>query len=75
MNPDMILREISKLSIAQRILLLENAWDNIRESGGELPVPQWQQDELDRRLEEHYADPDADNAPAEDFHAELRKSL
>ena len=74
MNSENILQEISKLTIAQKILLLEQAWDTIQESGQKFAIPDWQRDELDRRLAEHHVDPDANITTAANFHAELRKS-
>lgn len=42
--------EISRLSPAEKILLVEELWDQIASSSTELPVPAWHREELDRRL-------------------------
>ena len=41
--------EISGLSTAERILLVEDLWDSIAAEAAPLPVPQSHLDELDRR--------------------------
>ena len=56
MTSESILNEIEKLDIAERILLIEAAWNSICLAGDKLPVPKWQKDELDRRLSEHESD-------------------
>jgi len=73
MTSESILNEIKKLDIAERILLIEAAWDNICLSDDKVSVPKWQKDELDRRLSEHESDKEA--MPYQEFHAELRKLL
>lgn len=52
MTPDIILQEINKLNIAEKVLLLERVWDSIGESADSVSLPQWQRDELDNRLTE-----------------------
>jgi putative addiction module component (TIGR02574 family) len=74
MTYELILDEISQLTIAQRILLLEEAWDRIFQSNEEIDIPKWQREELDKRLSEHKTHPN-DATPANEFHATLRKSL
>jgi putative addiction module component (TIGR02574 family) len=41
--------EISRLSTAEKILLVEDLWDSIAADAAPLPVPQSHVDELDRR--------------------------
>ena len=48
---------IDRLSLAERILLVEEIWDSIAAEAEALEVPQSHKDELDRRLAEHDADP------------------
>ena len=73
MTPDIILQEINKLNIAEKVLLLERVWDSIGESSDSVPSPQWQQDELDNRLTEHQQNSDGD-LPEHEFHQQLRIS-
>ncbi len=51
--------DILELSILERLKLVQEIWESIREFPEEIPLTQDQKDELDRRLEEHRADPDS----------------
>ena len=48
---------IDRLSFAKRILLMEDIWDSIAAESEALEVPQFHQDELNRRLAAHDAEP------------------
>jgi putative addiction module component (TIGR02574 family) len=66
-----IIKEINKLDLSQRILLVEDIWDSIALNNSELPIPDWQKRELDKRYRVHQSG----NLPLEDLHsvhAELR---
>jgi len=43
------LQELESLSVPERVQLVEDLWDSIARSNANLPVPQWQKDELARR--------------------------
>lgn len=43
------LRELETLSVPERVQLVEDIWDSIARSNAEVPIPQWQKDELARR--------------------------
>ncbi len=49
--------EIAQLSIPEKILLVEDLWDNIVSAETRLPIPQSHKDELNRRLRLHEAVP------------------
>ena len=49
--------EIARLSVPERILLLEDLWDSIASEPSSVPVPQSHRAELDRRLAEYEKDP------------------
>jgi putative addiction module component (TIGR02574 family) len=49
--------EIARLSVPERILLLEDLWDSIAADESSVPVPQSHRAELDRRLAEYEKDP------------------
>ncbi|MCP4353871.1 MAG: addiction module protein [Desulfobacterales bacterium] len=53
MRIEEIKNEIDKLELDERLLLVEDVWDSIAKSSLELPVPEWQKRELDRRYEEY----------------------
>lgn len=49
--------KFSKLSTAEKILLLEDMWDNIASDESAVPVPQSHIKELDRRLRQYESSP------------------
>jgi putative addiction module component (TIGR02574 family) len=63
---------INRLSLAERILLVEEIWDSIAAEAEALEVPQSHKDELDRRLAAFHADPQAGSS-WEDVKSRLRK--
>jgi len=48
-----LLQEIDTLALPDKILLVEDIWDAIAQSNLELPLPEWQRRELDRRYAEY----------------------
>jgi putative addiction module component (TIGR02574 family) len=63
---------IDRLSLAERILLVEEIWDSIAAEAEALEVPQSHKDELDRRLAAFHADPQAGSS-WEDVKSRLQK--
>lgn len=61
-----------KLSVAERLQLVEDIWDSIAQDTGAVPVPPEVLDEAERRLAEHRRDPDS-AVPWEGVKAELYK--
>jgi putative addiction module component (TIGR02574 family) len=61
---------IDRLSIPERILLVEEIWDSIAETPDEVTLTEAQRAELDRRLAAYEADPQA-GSPWEEVKAEL----
>ena len=61
-----------KLSIPERLQLVEDIWDSIAEETEAMPVPPEVLDEAERRLAEHRADPDS-AIPWEEVRADLYK--
>jgi putative addiction module component (TIGR02574 family) len=55
MRPEEIKREISKLNLSEKLLLIEDIWDSIAQGNSELPLPEWQRQELDKRYKEYKA--------------------
>ncbi len=55
MRPNEIAKEIKKLNLAEKLLLIEDVWDSIAQSNLELPMPEWQKQELDKRYQEYRA--------------------
>jgi putative addiction module component (TIGR02574 family) len=55
MSSDEIKQEINKLNLAEKLILVEDLWDSIAQSNSELPMPEWQKLELDKRYREYKA--------------------
>ena len=55
--PD-LMEQIQKLSVSEKILLVENIWDSITLSGNELSVTNKQKIELDKRLSDYNKSPE-----------------
>jgi putative addiction module component (TIGR02574 family) len=51
--------EILELSPSERLQLLEAIWDSLVEVPEAIPVSQEMREELDRRLESYYRNPEA----------------
>ncbi len=64
--------EILALPVAERVRLVEAIWDSISAVPEALPLTDWQKEELDRRLTELEADPDAGSTMEEVF-ARIRR--
>lgn len=62
---------IDRLSVAQRILLVEEIWDSISTQAEELPLTPAQEEDLKRRLADYEASPKA-GAPWEVVKARLQ---
>ncbi len=63
---------IDRLSLAERIVLVEEIWDSIAAEGEALEVPQSHKDELNRRIAARHADPHS-GATWEDVKSQLQK--
>ena len=48
---------IRRLSVPERVRLVQDIWDTLQPTAGELPLTAEQREVVDRRLEEHQADP------------------
>jgi len=70
MSRSALLNEILDLSVEERLRLVEKIWDSLAASADSVPVPDWHQAELDRRLD----DPDEQATVAwEEVQTRLRK--
>lgn len=49
--------EIARLTVPEKILLLEDLWDSIASEESSVPLPPSHRAELDRRLAEYEKDP------------------
>jgi putative addiction module component (TIGR02574 family) len=53
MEPEKIASEIRKLSLPQKLILAQDIWDSIALERGNLPMPEWQKSELERRYSQY----------------------
>ena len=52
----------AELSSSEKLLLLEELWDDLADHPSEVPVPDWQKRELEKRYEEYLRNP-AEGSP------------
>lgn len=53
MQPEQIISEIKKMSVSQKLLIAQDIWDSIATESGNIPMPAWQKDELDKRYRDY----------------------
>ena len=53
------LQELERLSVPERVQVVEDLRDSIARSNAEIPIPQWQKDELARRKRNYLRNPDS----------------
>jgi len=52
------LQQLESLSVPERVQLVEDLWDSIARSNAQIPIPQWQKDELARRKRDYLRHPE-----------------
>lgn len=72
MKPNEIIREINKLGLSEKLILVEDIWDSIARSNSVLPMPEWQKVELEKRYSE-YKSGNLRLHEWEEVHEELRE--
>lgn len=50
--------ELFNLEPAKRLQVVFALWDSLARNPGQIPMPEWQKEELDRRWEAHLKDPE-----------------
>ncbi len=65
---------IDRMSVEERLALVEELWDSIAEDSAAVPLTDAQRTELDRRIAEHEAHPD-DVVSWEDVKASINTRL
>lgn len=71
MRPNEIIKEIDNLGLSEKLILVEDIWDSIARNNTELPMPEWQKSELDKRYRD-YKSRKLKLHDWEDIHEELR---
>ena len=61
---------IMRLTVAERVRLVQDIWDTLQPTAEELPLSEEQRSIIDRRLAEHQQDPDS-AVPWEEVKARL----
>ncbi|AFZ45740.1 addiction module component, TIGR02574 family [Halothece sp. PCC 7418] len=51
--------QLFELSTAEKIQLVEDLWDDIAQSPEQIPVLDWQKEELRKRKESYFKNPDS----------------
>ncbi|MCP5061248.1 MAG: addiction module protein [Ignavibacteriae bacterium] len=74
MSTSEIIREVEKLNISDKILLVEDIWDSIAKSDNKLPLLEWQKLELDKRYKD-FKDGKLNLHRWKNVHSELRQKL
>jgi putative addiction module component (TIGR02574 family) len=65
---------LEELSQAEKLLLLEELWDDLAEHPSDVPVREWQKQELERRYEEYLQSP-AEGSPWPEVRERLLSAL
>jgi len=53
MRTNEIVKEINDLGLPEKLILVEDIWDSIARNNAELPMPEWQKAELDKRYSDY----------------------
>lgn len=72
MDSDLV-KQIKKMSVAERILLVEEIWDDIARENEGFELSEYQKEELERRLQSFYHNP-SQARTWEEIKAEFLKS-
>jgi putative addiction module component (TIGR02574 family) len=73
MRAEELKSEIRKLNVSEKILLVEEVWNEIASSSEKLPLPDWQKKELSKRLNA-YDTGDAETIEWHQVHEDLKNS-
>jgi putative addiction module component (TIGR02574 family) len=66
--------DFNRLSVSERIQLVEDLWDSIAVSGADIPLTVAEIEELDRRLDDLQRNPDA-GVPWDEARARIEERL
>ena len=50
--PRPTIEELKQLSVEERLQLLEDVWTSLEDHPHPMPIPKWNEDELDHRLQD-----------------------
>lgn len=66
--------ELARLSVQERLELMDQIWTSLTPEAGSIPVPEWHRVEVERRLSALEADGDL-GRPADEVFRELKSRL
>lgn len=67
---DLKVADIKAMSVEQRLDLIERVWETLVDNPGEIPIPDWHKDEIERRLRDLEQTPEA-GAPLDEVEARI----
>jgi len=53
MKQNEIVKEITKLGLSEKLILVEDIWDEIARNNEQVPMPEWQKTELEKRYRDY----------------------
>ena len=53
MKADQIRDEINNLELSEKLTLVKDIWDSIAVANSDIPLPEWQKQELSKRYKEY----------------------
>ncbi len=66
--------QFAELSSSEKLLLLEELWDDLADRPADVPVPDWQKHELERRYQEYLHNP-SEGSPWPEVRERLQRLL
>jgi putative addiction module component (TIGR02574 family) len=63
----------AELSVAEKLVLLEELWDELASHPSEISLPAWQKHELERRYVESLQNPPSEGSPWPEARERLRR--
>ena len=66
-----IIKEINNMGLSEKLILVEDIWDSIARFNTELPMPEWQKSELNKRYKD-FKDGELELHSWEAVHEDLR---
>lgn len=72
MSVNELIKQIDKLDLSEKLILVEDIWDSIARSNSVLPLYEWQKNELDKRYQE-YKNGDQKLHDWDKVHEDIRK--
>lgn len=67
-------QDLARLSVADRLELMDELWASLRSEADSLPLPEWQVAEIERRLAAMAVDGNS-GRPADEVFADLKRKL